>query len=719
METAKGKTHEEINRLANRIDTFEKYDYPHTRLIAELATRLARRLGLTPQDAHAITEAALLHDIGLQAMTPAYHATPGLLSYEERMDLWRHAVIGEQQMAKRDATRHAQLLVRWHHEWWCGLGYPDMLAYEDIPMGARLLRAVELYCALIGDRPYRAAMSGEQAMETLKAAAGIECDPYVVKALVALIEDIRAQAPPIAAPAPTKTQAATMSLASPSESTTSISVIDSVAAPASPTDAAHDEPSVASHIHFVTHEDRQAAASDAPAEPSAESPIELITSSVEADASPHSVEPPQSDVTTGDATPTNESTRVAAPDVNDEAAMLDADEPLELEPLVNENDARGHSGEHSSEQAGEAPAPHAPVSDEEQTPAPTPTVAATEPVTVERTAVEWLMSGGRLREFNDDQAGKWCGWRSSCYNRKSLLGFEASVLRQVEFRSIAIPFFGWTRLDLYLKAWGKLILANDPRAWAAAVARAMLESRSALGEEQIARVLEDVYVPGVRLTNAELRRWFGETDAWWMDNLRRNVESLEDESCRAQALAVGLLTGDYALSFNDETRELRRPLTTVFWRLAGRALAAQASSSPSRSSNLPAEDFIRQARADLLYLNLPVAHTAQGGSEARAEWRETWIRGTAVTTTDGLERMTSAPQSKHAYLASVDRLLRAATHLRTWAISYQEIGLTSAAEITELIQEHRPVRATYSKDLTEVAGGLRNYIIVADRATNK
>jgi hypothetical protein len=226
-------------------------------------------------------------------------------------------------------------------------------------------------------------------------------------------------------------------------------------------------------------------------------------------------------------------------------------------------------------------------------------------------------------------------------------------------------------------------------------------------------------VPGVRLTNPGLRRWFGETDAWWMDNLRRNVESLEDESCRAQALAVGLMTGDYALSFNDETRELRRPLTTVFWRLAGRALAAPASPSPSRSCNLPAEDFIRQSRADLLYLSLPVAHTAQAGSEARAEWRETWIRGTAAAATDGLERITSAPQSKHAYLAAVDRLLRAATHLRTWAISYQEIGLTSAAEITELIQEHRPVRATYSKDLTEVAGGLRNYIIVADRATNK
>jgi hypothetical protein len=705
VETAKGKTHEEINRLANRIDTYEKYNYPHARLIAELATRLARRFGLTPQDTHAITEAALLHDVGLQAMTPAYHATPGLLSYEERMDLWRHAVIGEQQMAKREATRHAQLLVRWHHEWWCGLGYPDMLAYEDIPIGARLLRTVELYCALIGDRPYRAAMNGEQAMETLKAAAGIECDPYVVKALVALIEEIRAQAPPPAAPAPTEYHVATTTpLISPSESATSISVTESISAPVSSSDAAHGDPHVDSHIHFATHEmtSQQAEQANTPAEAG-----EAIAAT---DQSLHDVEPSPRDAMISDAATDDTPLQVPAPDLTDDALTSD-DEPLELEPLVGERDAREH--------ASEADAPHSPAIEEERTPAPAPTVAATEPARAERTAVEWLMNGGRLREFNDDQTGKWCGWRSSGYNRKSLLGFEASVLRQIEFRSIAIPFFGWTRLDLYLKAWSKLILANDPRAWAAAVARAMLESRAALGEEQIARVLEDVYVPGVRLTNADLRRWFGETDAWWMDNLRRNIESLEDESCRAQALAVGLMTGDYALSFNDETRELRRPLTTVFWRLAGRALAAPASSTPSRSCNLPAEEFIRQARADLLYLNLPVAHTPQAGGEARGEWRETWIRGTAPAAPDSLERMIHTPQSKHAYLASIDRLLRSAAHLRTWAISYQEIGLTSAAEITELIQEHRPVRATYSKDLTEVAGGLRNYIIVADRATTK
>jgi hypothetical protein len=701
VETAKGKTHEEITRLASRIDTFEKYNYPHARLLAELATRLARRLGLTPQDTHAITEAALLHDIGLQAMMPAYHATPGLLSYEERMDLWRHAVIGEQQMAKRDATRHAQLLVRWHHEWWSGLGYPDMLAFEDIPIGARLLRAVELYCALIGDRPYRAALSAEQAMETLKASAGIECDPYVVKALVALLDDIRAQA---ATPAPTVVEApadspplaSAFELAPATSNNQSPPLSHTSSAEAAPGESAID---AAAH-HASSHD---ASSMDAPAA--------SLSSFTEPYASP--VAEPPGDSTTANDSPTNAVLPGAyVADVAGEAMATTPGEspaPPAVEPLA---DAVG-----SREVPGVETRQIDVLNDELQTPSPALPATVSQPAVAERSPVEWLMTGGRLREFNDDQTATWCGWCSSSYNRKSLLGFEASVLRQIEFRSIAIPFFGWTRLDLYLKAWGKLILANDPRAWAAEVARAMLESRAALGEEQIVRVLEDVYVPGVRLGNPELRRWFSETDAWWMDNLRRNIESLEDEHGRAQALAIGLMTGDYALSFTDETRELRRPLTTIFWRLAGRALAGPASHAPSRSANLPAEEFIRQARADLLYLSLPAAHTAHAGAEARSEWREAWTRASATTEANDLHRLTTAPQSKHAYLAMIDRLLRAASHLRTWAIGYQEIGLTSAAEITELIQEHRPVRATYSKDLTEVVGGLRSYIIVADRST--
>ena len=143
----------------------------------------------------------------------------------------------------------------------------------------------------------------------------------------------------------------------------------------------------------------------------------------------------------------------------------------------------------------------------------------------------------------------------------------------------------------------------------------MIEAREPLGEEQISRLLEDIYVPGMRLANPHLRQWFGETDAWWMDNLRRNVERLEDETMRAQALVLGMQTGDYALSFTDETRDLRRPLTTVFWRLAGRALAGPKGHPHNRSYNQPADEFIK-ARA-----GRPVI--PDSSARAHARWRAT------------------------------------------------------------------------------------------------
>lgn len=594
METAKGKTREEtINRLADRIDNFEKYTQPHSRLMAELAAHLARRFGLAPPDVDAITEAAMLHDIGLYTMSPAYHALPRPLSFEARLDLWRHPVIGEQQMAKRDAMRHAQLLVRWHHEWWNGSGYPDMLAFEDIPVGARILRAVELCAALLSDRPYRSAQNEQQAVEALTSSAGIECDPHVVKALLALLDELLAGIH--------RSEAAVIA----------------------------DAPSVEAVPEQLPLLEQHIAVESAPVLTAPESSIDLLSGTASLIQPAHRQSPP-------------------AP------------------PLV-----------------------------------------------------ESLLARARSEEIDRNDSPRWRGWRGSRYNRKALLGFQASVLRQLEFRSIAIPFWSEARLDWYLKAWGKLIFANDPRGWAAIVARANVEASQPLGEDTIARILEDVYVPRVRLANPDLRRWFGETDAWWMDNLRRHIEALDDQLMRAQAVTLGLHTGDYALSFDEQTLDLRRPLTTVFWRLAGRAFAGPAGQPNNRSFNQPAEDFIKHARADLLYLRSPASHTDHGGAEARSEWREAWVGGPAREETDEGSKRPTSPQSKQSYLASLDRLLRPASNFKTWAVEYQEPGLATAQDIVELIKEHRPVKATYSKDVTEVAGGLRSYIIVGEKASTR
>lgn len=634
METAKGKTREEtINRLADRIDTFEKYTQPHSRLMTVLATSLARRFGLAAADVEAIAEAAMLHDIGLYAMSPAYHSLARPLSFEARLDLWRHPVIGEQQMSKRDAGRHAQLLVRWHHEWWNGSGYPDMLAFEDIPIGARILRAVELYCALLGDRPYRSALAESDAMEALTSSGGIECDPYVVKALLALLDEAAKLA---------NEQYSAQSAGSASAEPESAPAIDS---PIS--ESLVIEPSA--FVHGAAQSDV------APVNESS------IVSSDEVSSAPNAWLSSNDDATTASSAPT-EIESVISHGAMEPPAVADTTQPAEAQ--------------------------------------------ASPPRSAELLLSRLESTVGRA------DASEWHGWRASSYNKKTLLGFQASVLRQIEFRSISIPFWSDARLDLYLKAWAKVIFANDPRAWASTVARARVEAGAPITEEVIAHVLHDVYVPGARLANPDLRRWFSETDAWWMDNLRRNIDGLEDQLARAQAMTLGLQTGDYALSFDDETRELRRPLTTVFWRLAGRAIAGPASQPSNRSFCLPVEEFIRQARADVLFLSLPSGHTDRGGAEARNDWRESWVNGAAAE-----KNQTATSQSKQSHLDSIERLLRLATNYRTWAIEYQEPGLASAQDLLELIKEYRPVRASYSKDVTEVAGGLRSYIIVGEKSS--
>jgi len=108
------------------------------------------------------------------------------LTFEERLDLVRHPVIGEREASRAGADRAAQLLVRWHHEWWNGAGYPDALRREEIPLAARILRVVDSYVALTDARPFRAALTVEAARRELIDRAGIEFDPNVVNVLLKL-----------------------------------------------------------------------------------------------------------------------------------------------------------------------------------------------------------------------------------------------------------------------------------------------------------------------------------------------------------------------------------------------------------------------------------------------------------------------------------------------------------------------------------------------------
>lgn len=183
---ANASASEAFLQLALATDKFEQYRNPHASRVATIADEIARCFNLAPQDRDSLWAAALLHDLGEAAMERSYIQRPAPLTNEERIDLARHPVIGEQEAARAGADRAAQLLVRWHHEWWNGAGYPDALRREEIPLGSRILRVADSYAALTDARPFRPALTAAEAKRELANWVGIELDPRVVNVLMSL-----------------------------------------------------------------------------------------------------------------------------------------------------------------------------------------------------------------------------------------------------------------------------------------------------------------------------------------------------------------------------------------------------------------------------------------------------------------------------------------------------------------------------------------------------
>lgn len=177
---AAARFEEKLLDLSAEIDRFEGYKHAHGLRIAEIAEHIAASYGIGSHDRFILQQAALIHDVGELAMDRDYINESRPLTDVERLDLQRHPVIGEQEAAKRGFPRAVQLLVRWHHEWWNGEGYPDRLAGHEIPLAARILRVADSYAALTDERPRRAKRTDEEARQFMTEWAGIEFDPDVV-----------------------------------------------------------------------------------------------------------------------------------------------------------------------------------------------------------------------------------------------------------------------------------------------------------------------------------------------------------------------------------------------------------------------------------------------------------------------------------------------------------------------------------------------------------
>jgi diguanylate cyclase (GGDEF)-like protein len=163
--------------------------HDHVLDVGRLAVAVGRRLGVPHEELPELLHAGELHDVGKLALPESILRKPGPLDPDEWEYMRRHTLIGERFLLAVPSLRPVAALVRASHERWDGKGYPDRLAGEAIPLGARIIAACDAFDAMITDRPYRAGMSREDAMAELRRCAGTQFDPAVVAVLLATLED--------------------------------------------------------------------------------------------------------------------------------------------------------------------------------------------------------------------------------------------------------------------------------------------------------------------------------------------------------------------------------------------------------------------------------------------------------------------------------------------------------------------------------------------------
>src|SRR5271167_4665479 len=172
-----------IEALALAIDAKDHTTHEHLQRVRVFAVEIGKEMGLKEAELEALRAAALLHDIGKLAVPEHIINKPGRLSPEEFEKMKIHPSVGGDILERVNFPYPVVPIVRAHHEKWDGTGYPNGLKGEQIPIGARILAAVDCLDALSSDRQYRRAMPLDAAMEVIAREAGKQFDPRVVEIL--------------------------------------------------------------------------------------------------------------------------------------------------------------------------------------------------------------------------------------------------------------------------------------------------------------------------------------------------------------------------------------------------------------------------------------------------------------------------------------------------------------------------------------------------------
>lgn len=174
-----------LESLTDVVERRDPYTANHSERVSRYVRRTLQEMPDIPFDLiETIVAAARVHDLGKVGTRDLILFKPGPLTTEERREIQRHTVIGSELLSVSDEYHLMALIVRHHHEFWNGAGYPDHIAGEDIPLGSRIIAVADAFDTMTTDRPYRTAMPVAAALEEIRRSSGTQFDPHVVRAFL-------------------------------------------------------------------------------------------------------------------------------------------------------------------------------------------------------------------------------------------------------------------------------------------------------------------------------------------------------------------------------------------------------------------------------------------------------------------------------------------------------------------------------------------------------
>jgi diguanylate cyclase (GGDEF)-like protein/PAS domain S-box-containing protein/putative nucleotidyltransferase with HDIG domain len=182
-------TLDQVYALASTVDARSPYTSGHSNRVATVASVIGRAIGLSPEEMEQLTTASLLHDIGKLGVPDLILRKPETLTRDERRVIEKHAAEGAKILSHVSELTALAPIVRHHHEWYNGEGYPERLKGEDIPLLSRIITVADSYDTMVTPLPHRQAMTHEDALDELRRYAGVQFDPDLVESFAESASD--------------------------------------------------------------------------------------------------------------------------------------------------------------------------------------------------------------------------------------------------------------------------------------------------------------------------------------------------------------------------------------------------------------------------------------------------------------------------------------------------------------------------------------------------